>query len=219
MTYVHNGRWDEFHLFGDAGEWDARRFEDGSLNFQSFVPLEMGLRRILDVSPTFREDVQNRVGVLSSWLIERLPVVRWIGTGHPVVRLVGFPKPHAEHGGTIGMVFYDECGGKIPFTAIEREAVIRKIHLRCGCMCNYVARLANPGNDGFPPEVGPDAISSVDWKYDSSTREWVLREVATGEFSETGVLRVSLGMPSRFEDVWEVWKLVKDFGEGRVRWK
>lgn len=214
VTFVHNGRVDQFQLADGAS-----RFEDGTLNFQSFLPLEMGLNRLLDLGPSFRKAMSINIRALTTWMIQHLPQICWPETGHPVVRIIAFPSTsiESEHGGTISLVFYDAKGVKLPLAVVEREAIKHKIHLRSGCMCNYVARLGSPGNDTFCPEAGPDAISLVEWKFDVLKRNWVLcRKPQHGPFEEAGVVRISLGIGSRKSDVRAIYRFVKAYAEGNA---
>lgn len=91
------------------------------------------------------------------------------------------------------MVFYDENGMKMPFKLVESAAARRNIHLRSGCMCNTLTYVANPG---------VDELFDVDWQYSDDTKTWALRPSRPCGKEEYGVVRISLGMPSEFRNIY-----------------
>lgn len=199
--------------------------EDGTINFRSFPALYLGLLKLLSVA---RPLISQRTKLLLSWLIAHIVPLRHT-SGHPVVRVVGFPSSdiatlQTQHGSAISVVFYQAEGKKIASRLTEEAALKAGLEIREGCMCNFSARIANPGTNGWlgphPDELarhdwmwhanGSDAGRNADVKARVSCRdgEWRLERMSDEQIcdgshlTKYGVSRVSLGLPTRFEDVY-----------------
>ena len=186
--------------------------EDGTVNFRAFPSLRFGLTKLQSIP---RHLISQRTRLLASWLAVKVQSLRYPGTGHPVVRIVGFPVTEEgqfakDHGSTLSLVFYSEDGVKVPSLHIEKLAIEAGIEIREGCVCNVSARLANPGTAGYWDDV-PDALALVDWKYDSLSDAWKLVDIGREEIASQGVIRVSLGLPSTFRDVYAFYSFVRSY--------
>lgn len=192
MAFVSNTTVDSFRLLGGP---DA--YMDGTIPYGVFPQLRLALDR-LDV-PSLRREIAIRVECLLKWPMREMLQLRW-PTRHPLVRVVGFPYTSEwKHGSALGIVLYDSQGPRLPYAAVFDRLERYGIDLRSGCMCNTVAAIANPGIVGrsTPPWL---------WQYAHQTDEWQLvfmKEGIAGPGDE-GVIRISLGAPSTFEDVWRI---------------
>ncbi|KAK0526214.1 hypothetical protein OC834_004880 [Tilletia horrida] len=205
----------------------AERFQDGTIPYAAMPQLHLALERLMAL-PRLRSDVQTRVQALTHWLARELALLRWPSTQHPLVRIaaaahrLALPalRPGGEehecghghghgHGGTLGLVFYDATGARIPYSDVFARLTRFRIDLRHGCMCNTVASIANPGV-GMALSASP--LAGWEWRWSATRDSWVLctnevnMEDGTVRTSvgDQGVVRVSLGMPSTFEDVFRI---------------
>jgi molybdenum cofactor sulfurtransferase len=202
VTRVGNTTVDDFALAEGA-----ERFHDGTIPYSAFPQLYLALEKFN--RPRIRQEVALRVRCLIQWLTEGLLTLRWTETNHPLVRVVGFPylsSDWSRHGATIGLVFYDAAGNRTPFAPIFERLKLFGIDLRSGCMCNTLGILANPGllNVQSPP---------CRWLYERTSDTWRLFPLsdcpAEPIAADHGVVRISLGAPSTFEDVYRIYEFAK----------
>lgn len=197
VTYVGNEGVEHFGLAEGA-----EKFHDGTVPYSAFPQLYLALEKLN--RPRLREEVTLRVRCMIQWLTEELLTLRWQGTNHPLVRVAGFPYlsgDRSDHGGTIGLVFHDSTGDRLPFTPIFARLKLFGIDLRSGCMCNTVGLVTNPGlvGDQSPP---------YRWRHEQSNDSWRLVSIADCPVelieADLGVIRISLGTPSTFEDIYRI---------------
>ena len=172
--------------------------------------------------------ISQRTKLLLTWLIAHIVPLRHI-SGHPVVRVVGFPSSdlatlQKKHGSTISVVFYQADGKKVASRYTEEAALRAGLEIRKGRMCNTSARIANPGTDDWFGEH-PDELARHDWIWHANSSnsgdeadvkarlschdgEWRLERMSDEQIGDGshltkyGVSRISLGLPTRFEDVY-----------------
>jgi molybdenum cofactor sulfurtransferase len=192
VSFVANSTVDSFRLLDGP---DA--YMDGTVPYGVFPLLRLALDR-LD-KPQLRRDIAVRVECLLRWMMAELLALRW-PTRDPLVRIIGFPYiGEWNHGSALSIVLYSADGIRLPFGAVFDRLERYGIDLRSGCMCNTVAAVANPGIAGRPT---PPWI----WQYSSADDDWQLVSTKEGTLDpgDEGVIRISLGAPSTFEDVWRV---------------
>src|ERR1700684_676554 len=119
-----DGGWHQM-LAGEAG------FEDGTVNFLSIPDVTVGLNWISGVGIDL---IHERVGILTSWLLDCLGRMRH-SSGAPVVRVYG-PTTGIARGGTVALNFLDPDGRVIDERAVSRDSSAAGISLRTGCFCN-----------------------------------------------------------------------------------
>ncbi len=90
----------------------------------------------------------------------------------------------------------------LPNSFIEHAAAQRRISLRTGCVCNPGGAAAILGIEHNMALLKP-GVTYKDFEH------WVGREL--------GVVRVSLGLATNFEDVWNVLQFVRLIGDTKVR--
>ncbi|MFC4019313.1 aminotransferase class V-fold PLP-dependent enzyme [Micromonospora sp. GCM10011542] len=118
------------------GDWhrpmdDESAFEDGTLNFLSIPDVEFGLRWLDSIGVDL---VHTRVGVLTSWLLDRLTGLRH-RSGVPLVQVYG-PATGEARGGTITFNFRHPDGSLVDERLVALESAAAGISLRTGCFCN-----------------------------------------------------------------------------------
>jgi selenocysteine lyase/cysteine desulfurase len=111
-----------------------------------------------------------------------------------------FLKPNA-------LGYFQPDGELLPNSFIEYAATMHKISLRTGCVCN-------PGGAAALLGIEEDMRKL----YPGVTR----KDLQCHMGRELGVVRISLGLASNFQDVWRVLEFFSLLGKGAVRqtmWK
>jgi selenocysteine lyase/cysteine desulfurase len=168
---------------------DEAAFEDGTVDYLNLPALEAGLRHLEHVG---RDAIHERVGALTSWLLDALAALRHTN-GRPVVYIHG-PTDTAERGGTVTFVVHDRDGRQVDERKIEALAGRRRISLRTGCFCN-------PGAGEVAHRL--DAGDLTKWfQRDQPISYLEFRDRLAREHGRrVGAIRVSLGVASNFADV------------------
>ncbi|MBE0684386.1 MAG: aminotransferase class V-fold PLP-dependent enzyme [Anaerolineaceae bacterium] len=174
----------------------AEGFEDGTLNYLSLPAIEIGLNHISTIG---YEMIHHRVVDLTGWLIKKLTSIRH-NNGKDLISIYG-PASMENRGGTIAMNFYDPGGHFIDHLRVEARANEMGISLRTGCFCN-------PGDGEMALGLSADELTScfaIKTNFEYQDFRSCLAE------KSTGAVRVSLGLVSNFEDVYQMVKLAESF--------
>jgi molybdenum cofactor sulfurtransferase len=171
-------------------------FEDGTVNYLSLPAVGIGLRWLQRIGI---ERIHTRVSALTGWPLERLASLQH-ANGRPLVRIYG-PHDSTERGATIALNVVDPTGQLWDCWHVEAEANQRNISLRSGCHCNPGAR--EIALDYRQPELAACFKDKDRLSYDE------FRDVIAG--STEGVVRVSTGLASSFEDVYHFVQFVSEF--------
>jgi molybdenum cofactor sulfurtransferase len=178
---------------GEAG------FEDGTVNYLNIPAVEIGLRHLASVG---LDVIHERVMCLTGWLIESLRVLHH-ATGQPLVKLHG-PANLSMRGGTVTVTFFDRDGRAIDDVRVEQLANRERISLRTGCFCNPGAgEVAH----GLTPEImrsffANDAGGAKRSHGGEPISFQELRRELNARFGRgVSAVRVSVGLPSNFDDV------------------
>ncbi|PKO06901.1 MAG: aminotransferase [Chloroflexi bacterium HGW-Chloroflexi-3] len=172
----------------------AEGFEDGTLNYLSLPAIEIGLNHISAIG---NEMIHHRVVDLTGWLIKKLADIRH-SNGRNLISIYG-PASVENRGGTIAMNFYDPDGHFIDHLRVEARANLMGISLRTGCFCN-------PGDGEMALGLSADELTScfaIKTNFEYQDFRSCLVE------KSTGAVRVSLGLVSNFEDVYQMVKLAE----------
>ncbi len=172
----------------------AEGFEDGTLNYLNIPAIEIGLTHLANIG---YETIHNRVMDLTGWLIQKLANIRH-SNGRNLIHIYG-PESMDNRGGTIAMNFYDPDGHFIDHLRVEARANQMGISLRTGCFCN-------PGDGEMALGLSADELTScfaVKTNFEYQDFRSCLAE------KSTGAVRVSLGLVSNFEDVYQMVKLAE----------
>lgn len=174
----------------------AEGFEDGTLNYLSLPAVEIGLNHIASIG---YDVIHKRVMILTEWLLKKLSNIHH-SNGKPLIHVYG-PKSFESRGGTIAMNFYDPDDHFIDHLLVEEKANQMGISLRTGCFCN-------PGDGEMALGLSADELTScfaIKTNFEYQDFRTCLAE------KTTGAVRVSIGLVSNFNDVYQMVKLAEKF--------
>lgn len=187
------------------------QFEDGTINYLGLPAITNGLRYLAPKIPL----AASRLFPLFSWLSVELQKLTHDTTGGPVLKILSRLPSKAladtrdrwqvagkEVGATLSIMFLDPDGNMLPNSFIEHAAAQQRISLRTGCVCNPGGAAAILGIEHNMALLKP-GVTYKDFEH------WVGREL--------GVVRISLGLVTDFEDVWNVLLFAREIGEARKR--
>ncbi|KAF7289234.1 Cysteine desulfurase [Mycena indigotica] len=174
------------------------QFEDGTINYLLLPSVTNGLRFLSAYLPF----LPLRLSCLMHYLLSTLSQLHHEFTNTPVVRILsatpsrrlGFVGEQADTGSLISLVFLSPSGKMLPLSFIEHAATSVNISLRTGCMCN-------PG--------GAAALLGYQEEMNRLSDGVSLAEFTRTIGHELGVVRISLGLASNFQDVWNVTQFVR----------
>jgi selenocysteine lyase/cysteine desulfurase len=174
----------------------AEGFEDGTLNYLSLPAIEIGLNYFSNIG---YGRIHKRVVNLTAWLLKKISSL-YHSNGQKLVSIYG-PDTMQNRGATIAMNFYDPDGHFIDHLKVEARANEMGISLRTGCFCN-------PGDGEMALGLSADELTScfaikTNFEY-QDFRNCLIEK-------STGAVRVSLGLISNFEDVYQMMKLAESF--------
>ncbi|KAK6964744.1 pyridoxal phosphate-dependent transferase, partial [Favolaschia claudopus] len=182
------------------------QFEDGTINYLSLMAVSDGLRFLSAYMPF----LPLRLSCLMHYLIAALSELRHENSDTSVVRILS-SKPtrrlktvgaQSDVGSVISLIFLTPSGSMLPNSFVSYAASRMCISLRTGCM-------GNPG--GTAALLGiEDAMLQL---YDGVTLEDLERAVG----HENGVVRLSFGLASNFQDAWNVLRFARTIGQEEER--
>lgn len=169
------------------------QFEDGTINYLTLPAITDGLQFLSAYLPF----LPLRLTSLLHYLIHSLSSLRHDTTGKPVVRILSrLPTrrlrsigDQADTGSMVSLIFLSPTGDMIPNSFIEYSASKQFISLRTGCMCNPGAAAAILGIQEDMQKLYPGVT---------------LKDFENIVGRELGVVRISLGLATNFQDVWKV---------------
>ncbi|TRM68814.1 pyridoxal phosphate-dependent transferase [Schizophyllum amplum] len=174
------------------------QFEDGTVDYLALAAVSDGLRLLAVYQPL----LPLRLTCLLHYLIAEVQQLRYAGTNTAVVRVLSRPpKAPGDAGATASLEFLDPAGVTIPPDSVARSATRAGIALRTGCVCN-------PGGAAALLSVATNMAALPPGSTHESFEEVVGRAL--------GVVRISLGLASNFEDVWRVVKWARGVAEHGV---
>ncbi|KAI0090817.1 PLP-dependent transferase [Irpex rosettiformis] len=173
------------------------QFEDGTINYLNLPAITDGLRFLSAYLPF----LPLRLNILTHYLINSLKEFRYETTNTPVVRVLSrIPSrrlrsigEQSDTGSVISLIFLAPTEGMLPLSFIEYAAAAQNISLRTGCMCN-------PGGAAALLGLRED----MDRLYCGVTMKQFEQHVG----HELGVVRISLGLATNFQDVFRVLRFV-----------
>ncbi|KAF8193959.1 pyridoxal phosphate-dependent transferase [Mycena galopus ATCC 62051] len=182
------------------------QFEDGSINFLSLRAVADGLRFLSAYMPF----LSLRLSSLMHYLVSSLSALRHENTDAPVVRIMSAVPTRrltsvgaqSDVGSVLSLLFLTPSGKMLPNSFIAHAASRMCISLRVGCMCN-------PGGAAALLSL-EDAMQQL---YDGVTLQDFERVVGR----DLGVVRVSLGLASNFQDVWDVLRFARTMAQEQGR--
>ncbi|KAG8813596.1 hypothetical protein FRC17_001491 [Serendipita sp. 399] len=135
------------------------------------------------------------------------------GTSPTMTSSASSTRSEDGQGYVISCTFYTSSGQVIPLSHVSRLASRAGISLRTGCVCNPGGSAALRGRviqermEELSGLVGDSSGSeNKEEKGEGETEPVELKTICqiVGGLSSAGVVRLSLGMASNFEDVWRV---------------
>ncbi|RDB25148.1 Molybdenum cofactor sulfurase [Hypsizygus marmoreus] len=182
------------------------QFEDGTINYLTLPAITDGLQFLSAYLPF----LPLRLSSLMHHLISSLSSLRHDTTGTPVIRILSkVPRrrlksvgDQADTGSVLSLIFLSPTGDMIPNSFIEYSASKQFISLRTGCMCNPGAAAAILGIEDDMRKLYPGVT---------------LKDFETAVGRELGVVRISLGLASNFQDVWKVVHFAALMGKEKSR--
>ncbi|KAF8234407.1 PLP-dependent transferase [Tricholoma matsutake] len=182
------------------------QFEDGTINYLTLPAVTDGLQFLSAYLPF----LPMRLSSLLHFLISSLSRLRHDTNEAPVVRILSrLPArrvknigAQADTGSMVSLIFLQPNGDMIPNSFIEYSASKQFISLRTGCMCNPGAAAALLGFQDHMQRLYP-GVTQKDF------------ENIVGR--ELGVIRISLGLASNFQDVWKVIRFAALMGHEQSR--
>ncbi|KAJ7935402.1 PLP-dependent transferase, partial [Mycena leptocephala] len=168
------------------------QFEDGTINYLTLPAVTDGLRFLSAYLPF----LPLRLSCLMHYLVSSLSKLRH-DTGTPAVRILSATPSRrlksvgdqSDTGSIISLIFLDPSGEMLPNSFVEYSASKLNVSLRTGCMCN-------PG--------GAAAILGIQDDMNRLYEGVTLKDFERAVGHELGVVRVSLGLASNFQDAWTV---------------
>ncbi|KAF5355067.1 hypothetical protein D9756_005519 [Leucocoprinus leucothites] len=186
------------------------RFEDGTINYASTKAITLGLNFLSLYQPY----TGVRISTIMHYMCDTVPtIVHDSGCKERVAEIVSRdPGPrvtevgkHPDTGTITALLFYDNSNKLLPISFIEFAAAKNNISLRGGCLCNPGGVAAMMGIQKQMEELDPHIKSKEEW------------EKQLGR--ELGVIRVSWGLVSNFQDAWNVLQFVRLIGNAKAKEK
>ncbi|KAF8161362.1 pyridoxal phosphate-dependent transferase [Crassisporium funariophilum] len=182
------------------------QFEDGTINYLTLPAITDGLRFLSAYLPF----LPLRLSSLLLHLTSSLSNLRHDISGRPVVQILSrIPArrlrsvgEQSDTGSILALLFLGPSGDMIPNSFIEYAAAKQNISLRTGCMCN-------PG--------GAAAILGIEDEMQQLYPGVTLAHFEEKMGRELGVVRISLGLASNFQDVWRVIQFATSIGKENSR--
>ncbi|KAG7091310.1 hypothetical protein E1B28_010355 [Marasmius oreades] len=182
------------------------QFEDGTINYLTLSAVSDGLRFLSAYLPF----LPLRLSCLTDYTVKALSRLRHGPTGIPIVRILSRRPTNriksigeqSETGSIISLIFSFPTGEMIPNSFVEFSASKMNISLRTGCMCNPGGAAAILGIEDHMQQLCPGAT---------------LKDFEQVVGRELGVVRISLGLGSNFQDVWNVVEFASIMGNERSR--
>ena len=174
----------------------SARFEEGTVNYLSIPAIEIGFDWIESIGI---DRISVRTQLLTAWLLEQLQQLRH-RNGRPLVRVYG-PPDTRDRGGNIALNILDASGALWNCERVESLANERQISVRSGCHCNPGAREVALG---YPRTLLTGCLKDTE----HTPFEEFMR---ASRVCRDGVVRVSVGIASNFEDAYRFVDFARSF--------
>lgn len=188
--YFGGGTVDSVAVTGE--QWHATkqsslhtRLEDGTLPFHNIMALHHALKIHKELFGSMK-NIAHHCRYLTTKLRQDMTQLRH-GNGQLVCRIHGLDAP--DSGPVIAFNLLDECGKHVSNAEVEKLAIVRKIHLRTGGLCN-------PGGTATYINLTPEEMRQ---HYAAGYRCGSENDLINGK--ATGTIRVSFGAMSSLADV------------------
>ena len=175
-------------------------FEDGTIDYLSIPAIEIGLRYIESIG---LDAIHNRVVAFTEYLLDELTALTH-DNGKTLAKVYG-PITTDARGGTVSINLFDAEGKIFDDQLVETVANQFNISLRSGCFCN-------PGAGELALNISEAYIRNLFENSDRMTYEEYAMAVASDDGHDgIGAVRISVGLITNFNDVYQVVQLMKSF--------
>lgn len=175
-------------------------FEDGTIDYLSIPAIEIGLRHIESVG---LEAIHHRVVAFTEYLLDELTALTH-ANGKTLVKVYG-PVTTEDRGGTVSINLFDADGKIFDDQLVETMANHFNISLRSGCFCN-------PGAGELALNISKEYAQQIFATTEHMTYEkYVLAVVSDDEHDGIGAVRISVGLITNFNDVYQLIQFIKSF--------
>lgn len=189
-------------VYGDAHFMDdgVAAFEDGTIDYLNLPAIETGLRHIEAVG---LEVIHNRTKAFTAYLLQELTQLKH-DNGLQLVKVYG-PVTTECRGGTLAINYFDPDGMVFDHQLVEDIASQFNISLRTGCFCN-------PGAGELALNIPAEQARQLFQSTDRMTYEqYAMAVVESGNEDGIGATRISVGIATTFEDVYQFVQFTKAF--------
>jgi molybdenum cofactor sulfurtransferase len=200
--YFGGGTVDGVAVLSDP--WHARKdrsvsasLEDGTLPFHNIIALEHAIRVHAEIYGSM-SIISHHAGYLAAQLLIQMRALRH-GNGKQVCKIHGHDQNEGGNGPVIAFNILDRFGSIVSNSEVEKLAIVNKIHLRTGGLCN-------PG--GTSSLLG---LRSEDLRQNHAAGFRCGNENDLVDGKPTGTIRVSLGAMSSVRDVAALMTMLRDF--------
>jgi selenocysteine lyase/cysteine desulfurase len=178
-------------------------FQDGTIPYSTLPGVTIGLKHLNGIG---LENIGSRTRVLTKWLMEQMSALRH-DNGEPLVKIYG-PSGTDHRGATIALNLYDRNRRWIPHFIVGDVAARHEISIRTGCFCNPGVAEQVLGYSKF--SEGPTLKFGAFYM-------WLANRVGVDRLlgglrpfdNPFGMVRVSVGIASNFNDAWRWIELLK----------
>ena len=175
-------------------------FEDGTIDYLNLPAIETGLRHIESMG---LERIHRRVKAFTSYLLDELTSLKH-DNGKTLIKVYG-PITTQDRGGTLAINLYDPEGTIFDHQLVENVANQFKISLRSGCFCN-------PGAGELALNISPEQAKQLFQNTQRMTYEqYAMAIVSGGGHDGIGAVRISVGLITNFNDVYQMVQFAKSF--------
>lgn len=175
-------------------------FEDGTIDYLNIPAIEVGLKHIESIGI---DTIHNRVVTFTEYLLKQLTGLRH-ENGKTLVKVYG-PVTAQARGGTIALNLYDADGIMFDDHLVEYIANHFNISLRSGCFCN-------PGAGELALDISKEYAQAIFKNTERMTYEqYATAVISDGKHDGLGAVRVSVGLVTNFNDVYQLIQLMKSF--------
>jgi len=172
-------------------------FEDGTVNYLMIPAVSEGLAMLDRIGMA---TIQTRVSCLTGWLLDELHALHH-DNGQPLVQVHG-PDTTEARGGTVTVNLYDPDGVPFQGARLEELAGEANISIRTGCFCN-------PGAGEIAHGLDKELLLHYFQRPTDVGFQELVADVRERTGKEVSAIRISVGLVTTFEDVWQLVRFVE----------
>ena len=159
----------------DHDQASSASWEDGTINFQQTSAVKMGLEWLESIGI---ENIRNHTSSLAAWVESSLRSMRWSNGQH--FCFIPEVSEDDDRGSSVSLLVLTPSGRAVPHRILESKATLANFAIRTGVFCN-------PGSGTLFSQ----------WHRATSLRDF---QAHAAEYRAMGLMRISVGIPTTFED-------------------